>query len=126
VEQYTNTKVKKPTMTQTEIFQNMTKGGLKQVPSGRQARFAMSDTRYLTDGKYITIQVVVNSTDVSRSKEADEITNRIAALINKGITPEGVGKMKTVLEHLLTLEAFKKRFPFLATLSEEALTAAKL
>jgi hypothetical protein len=44
----------------------------------------------------------------------------------KGINPEGVEKMKAVLEHLLTLEAFKKRFPFLATLSEEALTAAKL
>jgi hypothetical protein len=44
----------------------------------------------------------------------------------KGINPEGVEKMKAVLEHLLTLEAFKKRFPFLATLSEEALTSAKL
>jgi hypothetical protein len=111
-------------MNQQEIFQNMTKDWSFAVNGEERFPFTINSK---SDGRGICFFQEKN-----RSERDEVYANGRAVIVmynntyGKGINPEGVEKMKAVLEHLLTLEAFKKRFPFLATLSEEALTAAKL
>lgn len=120
-------------MTQTEIFQNMTKGEWEVMQP------QWTEKRYTKGGPFHSIVTYAIATDRGQhvteftkdhklEKYASADANAVALAVNntygKGINPESVEKLKAFAEYVLTWNSFEDH-P-IGKKAKEALTAVKL
>jgi hypothetical protein len=116
-------------MTQTEIFQNMTKGEW-QIMNGHPSEINSTKSRDSF------IQCNDLSKDFHGTSETDKANAELIAMmhretVGKGINPESVEKMREALRIIAESfwsenEPFEERVDVLQNIAREALTSAKL